>query len=228
MPPTVLIVENDAPVRFLLRVLLEREGYAVTEAINGHEAIAHLAARPFDVILTDLMMPELSGYDVLDFLGGARRSNVIVVTAVPRPEARVTSHPAVRRVIRKPFDISELTDTVREITERHLLVIEDDVPAQYLMRRATESAGYRVTTANDGIEALRHLAAGHFDAVVVDLKLPTISGYDVIDAIVSLPSYPPIVVVSVIDQPELRVPVDAVLHKPEGFEMLVPTLRNVC
>ncbi|HEX2059189.1 MAG TPA: response regulator [Thermoanaerobaculia bacterium] len=228
MVSTALIVENDAPVRFLLRVLLEREGLSVTEAANGNEALVHLAKRRFDVIITDLMMPERSGYELLEMIGQpARRANVIVLTAVPRPDTAVTNHPAVHCVIRKPFDIAELTENVRAICQRHLLVVEDDEPARYLARRAMESAGYRVTTACDGAEALRQLAENAFDAVVVDLRLPTISGYDVIDHIASKPPCPPIVVLSVIEQPELRVPVDAILHKPEGFAMLVPTLRSV-
>ncbi|HYH09575.1 MAG TPA: response regulator [Thermoanaerobaculia bacterium] len=229
MVPTVLIVDNDAPVRFLLRVLMERDGFAVTEAANGNEARVVLSTRRFDVILLDLMMPEVSGYDLLEFIGTpARRANVIVLTAVPRPDARVTGHPAVHVVVRKPFDITALLDHVHEVTERRLLIVEDDEPAQYLVRRATEAAGYRVVTANDGAEALRRLSEMEFDAVVVDLKLPTVSGYDVIDHIVSKPTSPRIVVLSVLEQPELRVGVDAILHKPEGFEQLVPTLRAVC
>lgn len=228
MVPSVLVVENDTPVRFLLRVLLEREGFGVTEAANGNEALVHLGAGRFDVIITDLMMPELSGYELLELLGKpVRRPNVIVLTAVPRPDAMVMKHPAVHSVIRKPFDITALMDSVRAVCQRHLLIIEDDEPAQYLARRATESAGYRVTTASDGVEALRQLAENDFDAVVVDLRLPIISGYDVIDHIASKPPCPPIVVLSVVEQPKLRVPVDAILHKPEGFDMLVPTLRSV-
>lgn len=229
MVPTVLIVENDAPVRFLLRVLLERDGFGVTEATNGNDALVHLSQRTFDVILLDLMMPQVSGYELLEYLGKpARRANVIVLTAVPRPGEQVTKHPAVHAVIRKPFDIAVLLEHVHAITDRHLLIVEDDEPAQYLALRATEAAGYRVTLARDGAEALRQLAERDFDAVVVDLKLPKISGYDVIDHIVSKPPAPPIVVLSVLDEPAIRADVDAILHKPEGFEQLVSTLRAVC
>lgn len=227
--PTALIVENDAPVRFLLRVLLERDGYTVTEASNGTEALALLARRSFDVIILDLMMPQVSGYQLLESLGRpARRANIIVLSAVPRPGAAVTSHPSVHAFIRKPFDITELLENVHAISDRHLLLVEDDESAQYLALRASEEAGYRVTLARDGAEALRRLAEKEFDAVVVDLKLPKISGYDVIDHIVSRPSSPPIVVLSVLDDPELRAGVNAVLHKPEGFDQLVSTLRTVC
>lgn len=228
MIPSILVVENDTPVRFLLRVLLEREGCGVTEASNGNEALAHLATRRFDVIITDLMMPELSGYELLELIGKpARRANVIVLTAVPRPDARVQTHPAVHAVIRKPFDITTLIANVRAITERRLLLVEDDEPAQYLVRRATESAGFSVTTVADGAEALRQLAEKQFDAVVVDLNLPTISGYDVIDHLASREVRPSIVVLSVIDKPQIRTAVDAILHKPEGFDQVVPALLRV-
>jgi CheY-like chemotaxis protein len=229
MVPTVLIVENDASVRFLLRVLLERDGYAVTEAVNGNEALAQLARRSFDVILLDLMMPQVSGYELLEYIGKpARRANVIVLSAVPRPGDDVINHPAVHSFVRKPFDIAELMDHVHAIGTRRLLLVEDDEPAQYLALRATEAAGYQVTLAKDGAEALRQLAERDFDAVVIDLKLPTISGYDVIDHIVSKPAAPAIVVLSVVDDPVLRADVSAVLHKPEGFAQLATTLREVC
>jgi len=62
---SILVADDDASVRTLLRTLLTRAGYPVTEAEDGKVAIEQLAARPFDVVITDLMMPRADGFEVL-------------------------------------------------------------------------------------------------------------------------------------------------------------------
>jgi len=80
----VLVVDDDPDVRTLLRRMLEREGYRVTEAEHGRAALARLAHDLPGVILLDLMMPEMDGFE---FLGELRRHEtahavpVVVVTA---------------------------------------------------------------------------------------------------------------------------------------------------
>ena len=62
---TVLVVDDDADVRLLCRVNLEFEGYRVREATDGRAALATVADEPPDVILLDVMLPELDGWSVL-------------------------------------------------------------------------------------------------------------------------------------------------------------------
>lgn len=227
--PHVLIVDDDSPIRILLSAILRRDGYDVSEAADGAEALALLERTEFDVILLDLMMPRMSGGDLLDHLAGqpTRRRNVIVVTAANERQIRGVNNARVRTVLRKPFDLDQLRNEVRDATERHLLLVEDDAAERYIAERELAPSGYTITTAADGRDALQALAGRNYDAVVVDLRLPTISGYDVIDHVASRPGRPPIIVLSALEEPERDIVADAFLHKPEGMAHLLPTLRNL-
>jgi CheY-like chemotaxis protein len=114
----LLVVEDDITTRQIVRQALEREGWAVTEAENGRVALARLAeARP-DVIVLDLMMPEMDGFE---FLGELRRDNawrdvpVLVLTAMDLGEAdRRRLSGEVERIIRK--DAGDRDELLREIS----------------------------------------------------------------------------------------------------------------
>ena len=63
--PRVLVVDDEPSMRQMLRIVLQRDGYEVVVAHNGTEAIERLESEPFDVLLSDIRMPDLSGVDVL-------------------------------------------------------------------------------------------------------------------------------------------------------------------
>ena len=112
----VLIVEDDPATQQLLVALMRRDGLRTVIASNGQQAIDELRKTSFDVVILDLMMPAVGGREVVDFLTRENRSeNVIVCTAAgPRMTEEIRS-PLVRAVVRKPFDIDELTRLVAEI-----------------------------------------------------------------------------------------------------------------
>jgi CheY-like chemotaxis protein len=118
--PSVLVVDDDRPVRVLLCTLLRREGYDVEDATDGREALLVLASRCFDVIILDLMMPVISGYEVLDHLATMHpdKRNVIVCTAVSERKTKTINSTVVALIIRKPFDITELLGQVRALILR--------------------------------------------------------------------------------------------------------------
>jgi CheY-like chemotaxis protein len=109
----VLVVEDDEPIRSLLLTVLRRRGQKTDTACNGAEAIERLRSCNYSLVLLDLMMPVMSGYEFLAALetnGVAQRPLVIVLTAGSVP---VRLNPAVvAGTIRKPFDIEVLVDTV--------------------------------------------------------------------------------------------------------------------
>lgn len=121
-PQRVLVVEDNGHAAYLLRVLLERAGYAVEVSPDGHDALARLKTMaPVDLIVLDLMLPYVSGYQVLiearkhpDW----RTVPIIVVTA------RTLEMDVVRALetgandfVRKPFQPGELIARVRRAIE---------------------------------------------------------------------------------------------------------------
>jgi hypothetical protein len=80
----VLVVDDDAGIRQLLRRILEEEGYSVVEAHNGRAALERMSERVPGAILLDLMMPEMDGFEFVDALRAReawRQIPVVIVTA---------------------------------------------------------------------------------------------------------------------------------------------------
>jgi CheY-like chemotaxis protein len=66
--PAILLIEDELRLRNNLQILLEGEGYRVTTAQNGAEGIAKVKAAPYDLVITDIVMPEVDGFQVMDYL----------------------------------------------------------------------------------------------------------------------------------------------------------------
>src|SRR4051794_33942438 len=106
---SILVVDDDADIRLLTRLTLERDGHAVTVAAGGEEAIEAVGDSPPDVVVLDVMMPEVDGYAVLRKLKGAGSDSsaipVIMLTALggPMDRAKGAIEGAVR-YLTKPID----------------------------------------------------------------------------------------------------------------------------
>lgn len=109
----ILVVDDDDAIRALLSTVLRRRGLRVETARNGVEAVTRLGECRYSVILLDLMMPLMSGYQVLEHLAdesASMRPLVIVLTAGLEPRTFDTT--LVVGTIHKPFDVEILVDTV--------------------------------------------------------------------------------------------------------------------
>lgn len=109
----ILVVDDDDAIRTLLLTILRRRGMFVDTAKNGAEALKKLGQCTYALILLDLMMPLVTGWEVLQKLAtfeAARRPLVIVLTA--GPESRDFNPDLVIGSIKKPFDVELLNDMV--------------------------------------------------------------------------------------------------------------------
>ena len=119
-PHSVLVVDDDDSIRTMIRRILTRAGYGVTEAADGEIAIERLAAGSYDAVVLDLMMPRVNGFEVLDYMRshlGSRRCVIIVSAAAERTISSADAALVVN-TLRKPFDLEALLaaieDCVRE------------------------------------------------------------------------------------------------------------------
>ncbi|HEY6173118.1 MAG TPA: ATP-binding protein, partial [Kofleriaceae bacterium] len=106
---TVLIVEDDARDQLQLVAALESAGYAVELAANGSEAISRWRSRPYDAATIDLLLPDMSGLELLSALRGEntnRGTPIIVITVVP--DARLVAGFTVHDILHKPLDRDRL------------------------------------------------------------------------------------------------------------------------
>jgi two-component system phosphate regulon response regulator OmpR len=119
--PHLLVVDDDARLRDLLRRYLADNGFRVTAAADAAEARANLASFAFDLIVLDVMMPGESGLDLTRSLraGGRPRLPILLLTAMAEPEERVSGlEQGADDYLAKPFEPRELVLRIRNILER--------------------------------------------------------------------------------------------------------------
>ena len=111
---TILVVDDDPGIRFMLRAILENEGYAVFEAGNGEAALAAIGSRIPDIVTTDLMMPVMTGAELIVRLRSEERTaGIPIVVISSNPEA--VESLGVDATVTKPFSAARLADRVREV-----------------------------------------------------------------------------------------------------------------
>ena len=129
--PRVLVVDDDRAIRVLVARIVERAGFPVDTAADGAEAIEKIRTTRYAVCVIDLMMPNVSGYEIVEFIAGhcsvPDRPAVIVITAVAESSAIVRlDGRIVHSVVRKPFDISVLGELITATATTMASVREGD------------------------------------------------------------------------------------------------------
>lgn len=117
MAQTVMLVDDDPQLRHVVSMFFELEGYNVVQARDGREAIAMLGEYVPDVILLDLLMPDISGIEVCQHVRGDRRLKeipVVVFTAAEMKEEELRAAGA-DRFITKPHSLEGLRRVVRTL-----------------------------------------------------------------------------------------------------------------
>ena len=124
--PTILVVDDNEDNCYTLTRRLKRQGYDnVATAADGRQALELLAARPFDLVLLDVMMPDMNGYEVLETMKAdpaLRGIPVVMISALDEADsvARCIEIGA-EDYLAKPFDPTLLRDRVRDCLEKKRL-----------------------------------------------------------------------------------------------------------
>lgn len=119
MTTRVLIAEDDEHIVELLTFVLERERYAVATATDGEAALAHLRSAPPDLMILDVMLPRMNGFEVLKSVRAdpqLRDLPVIVLTAKGQVQDRRTAEAlGIAAYMTKPFSNQDVVDSVRRV-----------------------------------------------------------------------------------------------------------------
>ena len=108
-----LVVEDDPAIRKLVEKLLRRRGIDIDTASNGVDAVDLLRKKSYAVVVLDLMVPEMNGFQVIDFLKREKLNvPVAVVSAVSQQALKNLDLDIVKLVISKPFDVDEFTKAI--------------------------------------------------------------------------------------------------------------------
>jgi CheY-like chemotaxis protein/two-component sensor histidine kinase len=183
--PTVLVIDDDEVIRDLMQRLLGREGYRVVTAADGEEGL-RLAGELMPAVITlDVLMPGPDGWSVLSKLKADPKLAgipVIMQTIVDEPREAFTM--GVAEYLSKPIDrqqLVEVVDRLQKPAKREVLVVEDDIDTRDLIARYLQGDGWTVHTAKDGNEGLREFAEHRPGFVVLDLMMPEIDGFSLLD-----------------------------------------------
>jgi two-component system KDP operon response regulator KdpE len=115
----ILIVEDDANIRKLVSVNLEKRGYKLSEAVDGNQAMLLFRQYPFDLVLLDLVLPGVSGVDVCTWIRARSDIPIIVLSGLKDEDLKVTALDAgADDYITKPFGHEELLARVRAVLRR--------------------------------------------------------------------------------------------------------------
>lgn len=118
---TILVVDDDPGTRSLLRLILETAGHIVVEAPHGKAALEIIRPKALpDVVVTDLMMPVLSGAELIERLRSERRTAaipIVVVSASSDAAGNLQASGLVQAVVRKPFDVHALVDCIANLAD---------------------------------------------------------------------------------------------------------------
>lgn len=118
--PSILLIEDEPRLRHNLEVLLEGEGYRVASAEDGVEGLQKLQEEPFDLVITDVVMPEVDGFQVMEYLKDyCPDAAVVAMTAYVSTESAIE---ALRRgaydYLAKPFDIDLMQAVIKRALEK--------------------------------------------------------------------------------------------------------------
>jgi CheY-like chemotaxis protein len=243
----ILIVEDNELNRDMLSRRLERKGYQVISAADGQEGVAKAQGSRPDLILMDMSLPVLDGWEATRRLKAAPATQSIPVIAL-------TAHAMVgdrERALAagcndyevKPVDLPRLMEKINTLvspdgaappeTEYHLLVTDDNEMNREMFSRRLQRQGYRVTTATTGAEALEFLRKQPFDLVLLDVMMPEINGMEVLGIIRS--SYSlldlPVIMVTAKDQSEdvvaaLQMGANDYVTKPLNFPVVLARIQT--
>ncbi len=208
----VLVVDDNATARQILKGLLESLSFKVSLASSGEKGLKELEKaskdHPYELVLMDLKMPGMNGLEVSRQIknhpGLAKIPTIIMVTASGREEImRQADQVGVAGFLVKPVSASVLFDTImqafgREVTETsriaqrkerqaealrkirgaQVLLVEDNEINQEVARELLEGVGLPVTITANGKGAVRAVKEKDFDAVLMDVQMPVMDGYE--------------------------------------------------
>jgi adenylate cyclase len=232
--PLIVVADDDRTVRDVVARFLEREGFSVALADGGQQALRLVRELHPDAITLDVIMPDLDGWTVLAAIKGdpALADIPVVLLTIVDEKNRGYSLGAVEYLV-KPVDREKLTQTLRRIcgsVRGRVLLVDDDDIIRRQMRLQLQHNGWDLSEAENGRIALTRLEEVRPDAIVLDLIMPEMDGFEFVDEMRRRPEWRDIPVIVVTskdltaeDRSRLNGGVERIIHKTGREE----TLREV-
>jgi GAF domain-containing protein/CheY-like chemotaxis protein len=182
---TVLVIDDEAPVRDLMQRFLGKEGFRVVTAAGGDEGLRRARELHPDAITLDVMMPGMDGWAVLAALKadpGVADIPVVMLTIVDDRNLGYALGAA--DYLTKPIDRERLVAVLKKYRrDLPALVVDDDPVLRELLGRTLNAAGYTVVGAENGRVALERLRELAPSVILLDLMMPEMDGFEFLAAL---------------------------------------------
>ena len=245
----VLVIDDDPSARDLMQRALTKEGFRVETAATGADGLAAARRLHPDAVTLDVLMPQKDGWSVLsDLKADPELCGIPVVLVTLTDDKQVGYALGASDYLTKPVNFDRLTASLRRLDSRvqcpgepaaggdgYVLVVEDNGDLRDLERRTLEQAGWRVVEAVDGAAALEQLERETPRLIVLDLLMPNVDGFEVVEQLKRRPAWAavPVIVVTAADLSEadrdrLRGRVQSIVQKG-GYRLedLAATVRQL-
>lgn len=189
----ILIVEDSPTQAELLSYFLKKHGYSVSNASNGMEALETIRKHKPDLVISDIVMPEMDGYQLCNFIKTDKDLKDIVVILLsilsdPKDVIKGLESGADNFII-KPFNEQILLNRISQVmaehregegmkNEKEVLIVEDSPTQAEVLKHMVEVYGYRAMVAANGREAFDIARERMPDLIISDILMPEISGFD--------------------------------------------------
>ena len=190
-PKVVLVVDDEPAVRTAVVEMVRRSGYQVMEADSAESALGALASAHIDLVLTDLMMPGMSGWQLLDRIKESDTSiKVVIFTGYIDEQGEAILHdrqadgflvkPVMLQKLRETLETLLTDDTISEdlLLGVTVIAVDDDSIALRLVEAALSPRGFATLPYTDPEEALAAAERDEPSLFLLDLRMPTMSGFD--------------------------------------------------
>jgi signal transduction histidine kinase/CheY-like chemotaxis protein/HAMP domain-containing protein len=187
--PTVLVIEDDLNDRTALVTALTSAGYTVEAVSTGSDAVARCNMRSYDAITLDLLLPDMTGLEVLQRLRDGKNGAVPVIVLTVVAERGAVAGFEVHDILLKPMDDKALLSSLVRAGVAPdggipVMVVDDDLASLKVMSATLSQLGYAPLCEQDPSAALARALAitGPTPAaIVLDLIMPTMSGFEFLD-----------------------------------------------
>jgi two-component system response regulator MtrA len=184
MDERILVVEDDPSIREVAKLGLTKAGFHVTTAADGREGLIHFRQSPFDLVILDVMLPELDGYEVCRQIRAESRVPVVMLSAkTDTVDVVVGLELGADDYVKKPFEMAELVARARAAVRRSTAVDEEPVlvrgdleidPGAFMVRRRGEEVSLTATE----FKLLLELARRPGQVFTRELLLQRVWNYD--------------------------------------------------